>query len=81
MFWGCTLSEDDSYVTSWHKYEAALDNINAPDSGKAPERDGYEFVGWSVTEGSNVADYTVDTFNTVEDGVILYPVWRQKATN
>ena len=81
VFWGCTLSEDDSYVVSVIKDAGTVDNLNAPDSSKEPERDGYEFDGWTETEGSKVADYTGKTFHVAEDGTILYPVWKQKATN
>lgn len=40
-----------------------------------PEKDGYFFKGWTLTEGSSTIDYYDDDVVTEEINGILYPVW------
>ena len=72
IFWGCTLSEDKSYVVSFVKNVNTYDNLSSPDATLTPERDGYTFVGWSTADGTT---YTADRIAEVADGTTLYSVW------
>ena len=80
IFWGCTLSEDKSYVVSFVKDVTKYDNLSSPDATLTPERDGYTFIGWSTVEGSEAAEYTADQVKDVADGTTLYSVWKQNTT-
>ena len=39
--------------------------------------DNHEFLGWTLTEGSGTVDYENGAEIIVEDGIHLYPVWRE----
>ena len=80
MFWGCTLSEDGSYVVSVVKSEATVENIDAPDTSLMPEREGYVLDGWSMTAGSDLITYTPRTLTIAPEGMVLYAVWKQVET-
>jgi len=75
VFWGCTLSEDGSYVVSVVKGETSIDNIDAPDTSLTPERAGYELKGWALTPGANKAVYNKRTLIAAPEGTVLYAVW------
>ena len=74
LFWGCTLSEDNSYVVSIKVSEGTLINPNAKGGISNPERDGYTFSGWATAPGGAVA-YTSETVATAPSGKVLYAVW------
>jgi len=76
VFWGCTLSEDKSYVVSVVKSETMIENMDAPDTSLMPERDGYKLDGWSLIPDSNVITYTPKTLIIAEEGTVLYAVWK-----
>jgi hypothetical protein len=80
VFWGCTLSEDGSYVVSVVKGETMIDNIDAPDSSLMPEREGYVLDGWSISPDSNEITYTPRTMKIAPEGTVLYAVWKQVET-
>ena len=80
VFWGCTLSEDGSYVVSVVKSEATVENIDAPDTSLMPEREGYVLDGWSMTAGSDLITYTPRTLTIAPEGMVLYAVWKQVET-
>lgn len=42
----------------------------------APVREGYDFVGWSLTEGGE-AQYSMQDIPSLEEGVTLYAVWEE----
>ncbi|MBQ8380420.1 MAG: leucine-rich repeat protein [Clostridia bacterium] len=74
VIWGCTLSEDKSYVVSFVKADGAIDNADAVNGILAPCRDGYEFAGWSLSEDGEVA-YSASEIINAEDGSVLYAIW------
>ena len=76
VFWGCTLSEDNSYVVSVIKSEAMIDNIDAADTSLTPEREGYELDGWSLSPDSDRVTYNPRTLTIAPDGTVLYAVWK-----
>lgn len=75
IFWGCTLSADDSYVVSFTTNATNPDNISATATITAPERAGYTFAGWSTVSGSTEVTYTCDTITSAPAGTVLYTVW------
>ena len=76
VVWGCELSEDGGYVTSLTIGEKTLTNAYAVGEIAAPVRDGYTFVGWSLTEGGEV-DYSAAQLKELTIGTKLYSVWRE----
>jgi len=44
-----------------------------------PYREGYEFVGWTTTEGSEAAEYTMEDLISIDliNGTRLYAVWQE----
>lgn len=76
MFYGCTLSDDKSYVVSISKNDVCIQrnpeykNIIPPN---APLRKGYVFGGWAVTPNGS-AEYDMETLADAPDGT-LYAVW------
>ncbi len=46
-----------------------------------PYRNGYQFVGWSTTESSDVVDYTESTYTPNNTDFNLYAVWEIKTLN
>lgn len=75
IFWGCTLSDDNSYVISFTKSDDNPDNVDENNIVSDPERDGYLFAGWSTVMNSSTVDYTTDTMATAPAGTTLYAVW------
>ncbi len=80
MFYGCTLSDDKSYVVSITKSGDCIQknpqhNIAELQIPKAPLRKGYVFVGWAVTPNGN-AEYYMETLADAPDGT-LYAVWEK----
>jgi hypothetical protein len=46
------------------------------DSGiKEPVREGYKFVGFSTTAGSDTAEYTTENLSEAPNNSTLYTVW------
>ena len=75
VIWGCTLSDDKSYVVSFVKTEGAIENADAINGILAPAREGYEFAGWSLSEGSEEVAYSASEIINAEDGSVLYAIW------
>lgn len=77
VFWGSTISADNSYVVSFVKDRTS---IFMPDSGELArlglfrERDGYVFGGWALTDGGEV-EYTMEDIEDVSYGIELWAVW------
>ena len=78
VVWGCTLSEDKTYVESFTKTAASITNSSAVNGMSAPLRDGYEFAGWATSKDGEPV-YTMETLLEVENGTTLYAVWTEKA--
>ncbi len=76
VVWGCTLSEDGSYVESVTMNENSISYANAKGGITAPERMGYEFVGWATSSGATTAEYTAAALSKVPYGTTVYAVWK-----
>lgn len=76
IVWGCTLSEDRTYVTSVTIEENTLANVTAAGGFTAPERDGFVFVGWATEENGEVV-YSAEEIANVSVGTTLYSVWEE----
>jgi len=74
VFWGCTLSEDNSYVVSFTRNENSIQNADAINGIEAPVREGYVFVGWSTVDGGETSYSAADVVNA-PNGMTLYAVW------
>jgi uncharacterized repeat protein (TIGR02543 family) len=74
IVWGCTLSEDKSYVVSVKVAEKTFQFINAKGGITAPERAGYTFDGWATEENGEVV-YTEDAIVNAPVGTTLYAIW------
>ena len=75
VVWGCTLSEDKTYVVSFTKTTESLSNYNAKIRITAPYRENYTFGGWSKTATGTQADYTVDNVSEAPNDIVLYAIW------
>ena len=74
VVWGCTLSQDKSYVVSFTKTANSITDSRALNGMNAPVRAGYEFAGWATSEGGSVA-YTMENIMDAPNGTTLYAVW------
>ena len=74
LFWGCTLSEDNSYVVSIKVSDTTLINPNAKNGISNPERSGYRFDGWATAPNGAVV-YTSENVATAPSGTVLYAIW------
>lgn len=78
VIFGAELSKDGKYVVAVNIEEGSVINDK---SGKttisAPEREGYEFVGWA-TEEQGEAVYSATEIANVENGIKLFSVWKEK---
>lgn len=76
VFWGCTFSTESNYVVSFVKSASSPENINAANAIIEPERDGYDFGGWSATP-----DGSGDVYESVADAPngTLYTCWTEQA--
>ncbi len=78
IIWGCTLSEDGTYVYAVTKTERFVTQKDMSKTLTAPARDGYEFVGWAYAPEGVTADVSMEELLTVADGTTLYAVWAEK---
>ena len=78
VVYGCTLSEDKSYVVSVTVTDKTFANTLAEGGIKAPLRDGYEFVGWSYSENGE-AEISAEKLSEVRPGRTVYAIWRANA--
>lgn len=76
--WGVTLSEDGYYLVSLTKNKDMLDNENEYNLLTSPSRKGYVFKGFSVTQDSKSAEYSINDLRDLEEGTVLYAVWEEK---
>lgn len=77
VLWGCTISEDHSYVISYTASVNKISNSDTLDASLSPERKGYTFMGWATAEGSTEVAYTADKLLEVPEGTVLYAVWQE----
>ena len=73
VVFGCTLSEDASYVLSFVKKD--IQNFNSANTVSAPVREGYTFEGWGSSATAMQAAYTASTVSSAENGTRLYAIW------
>lgn len=65
-----TISEDNSFATKSLTSGETISLIQ-------PTREGYNFVGWSTTNGGS-ADYASNSYTVSENAFNLYAVWEKK---
>ena len=80
VYTDCTLSEDRAYVESFVKSDVNPDNFPVTGKIAAPIKEGYTFVGFSATSGSDTAEYTLDSIAKAPNGERLYTVWSNNET-
>ena len=76
---GCGLSEDGTYVETFTVTKNSIANATAEGGVFAPEREGYEFVGWATKQGGE-AVYAANGLAEVSEGTKLYAVWKEIPT-
>jgi uncharacterized repeat protein (TIGR02543 family) len=74
VIYGCTLSEDKTYVESFVKNENSIANFDAVNGISAPVRAGYVFKGWATEQGGGVA-YSAAEIMNAPNGTTLYALW------
>ena len=77
VIWGCTLSEDDSYVVSFTMNKASIANATALNGISAPARAGYVFDKWS---DNATATYAANDIMQAQDNTNLYAQWVVEST-
>lgn len=80
VVWGCTLSNDKSYVVSFVMGEDTIENESAINGILAPARDGYTFDGWALSEDGEVA-YSAAEIVDAKAGEVLYAIWTPVAAD
>ncbi len=73
VVYGCTLSEDGSYVIYVEK--GSIANLNSSNSLSDPIREGFTFVGWGNSATTNVPAFTSANLSEAEAGKRLYAIW------
>ena len=76
IVYGCTLSEDKTYVVSVELDEDSIAYYN----GKvitAPQREGYHCIGWSTNPNATEATYPVEELVNCPKETVLYAVWAE----
>ena len=74
VVFGCTISENGEYVVSIVVAKNSVENVWEGQEATAPERLGYNFLGWA-TEADGEAVYTMAEISNAPEGVTLYAVW------
>ncbi len=80
VVWGCTLSDDATYVVSVKIEANTFSNVESKNGFTAPERAGYAFVGWAVSADGEVV-YTAQNIAQAPVGTTLYAVWEEVEEN
>lgn len=81
VFWGCTLSDDNSYVVSFTMDTGRLTNLKATNGISNPTRSGYTFAGWATEQGSTTVAYTSENVSEAANGTVLYSVWVEQTND
>ena len=76
VIYGVKLSADKSYVTAITGTDKNVLYVTASGGLTAPQREGYEFMGWSETEGGAVKYALNDVVSAMNK--TIYAVWKQK---
>ncbi len=81
IIWGCTLSEDGTYVYSVTKTENFVTMKDISKVLAAPTRRGYEFLGWAYEPEGALSGIPMEDLLTVADGTTVYAVWVESTAN
>ncbi len=73
VVYGCTLSEDNSYVLSVDKGHIA--NLTSKTNISDPVREGYTFAGWGTSATATSPAFTSANLSEADRGVRLYAIW------
>lgn len=78
VVWGCTLSDDGSYVTQVTIQENTLENVKAESAFAAPIRSDKQFKCWATAPVEVEAEKTYLATEIVNApvGVTLYAIWK-----
>lgn len=76
VVYGCEFAEA-GYVQSVTMTETTLLNKKASNGFSAPERAGYEFIGWAITP-SGEAVYSTEQITEIPTGTTIYSLWEEK---
>lgn len=77
VVWGCTLSENGSYVVSFTAGADSISNTKAKNGIADPYQAGHTFAGWA-TEAAGAVAYTSANVAEAPAGTVLYAVWNVK---
>ncbi|MDD3766521.1 MAG: InlB B-repeat-containing protein [Eubacteriales bacterium] len=67
---------DEALIVDDNEYE---EDAEVTVTTQVPSREGYNFLGWSSTEGATTAEYVGgDTFTMGAENVTLYAVWEKE---
>lgn len=77
IFFGCELSDDNSYVVSFTFTETNPDNVGGEVTISTPIREGYTFAGWTTVKDGTSAEYTMENFTTAPNETKLYAIWNE----
>ncbi len=75
VVWGCTLSEDGTYVYAVTKTESFVTMKDISKVLTAPARESYTFAGWAYEPEAALAEIAMEDLLTVADGTTVYAVW------
>lgn len=75
VFWGCTLSEDKSYVVAYESTAEGVFNPLALNGISAPTRAGMVLEYWSLSSDLSTNDYSAEDVYKAPAGVTLYAKW------
>ena len=76
VVYGCTLSEDKSYVL--YMVKGTISNLNSSNSLSAPTKEGYTFVGWGNTATATEISFTSENLSEAEVGTKLYAIFNEE---
>lgn len=77
VIWGCTLSEDGSYVASVTIGENTVENKKEENVIVSPKRAGYTFGGWSATVDGVEVVYQASEIAKAPVGTVLTAIWKE----
>jgi hypothetical protein len=75
VIYGCTLSDDRTYVVSVKIEENSIENPYAYGGISAPQREGFTFKGWALSDDTLETAYSAQEIINAPAGTVLYAVW------
>lgn len=76
VVYGCTISEDSSYVL--YVVKGTVSNLNSNTTLSDPIREGYTFLGWGNTATADAPAYTSANLSEADNGRKLYAIWAEE---